>query len=142
MNVADLIREHEGRRAVPYLDSEGILTWGIGRNIQEVPFSGDEMALVTQLVDLMFANDLRACRADMLSFPWFAQLDEVRQAACLDLRFNLGASGLREFKKFLAALARSDWDRAADELRASKWHQQVGRRAERIESMILRGQWP
>lgn len=142
MNVAELIVSHEGRRLVPYFDSLSILTWGVGRNIEDVPFSADETALLEQLVDLMFANDLRKARADLLTLPWFAQLDEVRQAACTDLRFNLGPNRFRQFKKFLAAMARSDWVRAASELENSKWYTQVTRRGPRIVSMILKGEWP
>jgi lysozyme len=143
MNVAELIRGHEGRRAVPYLDSLGIITWGIGRNVQEVPFSSDEMALISPLVDLMFENDLRRVRQDLLdNFSWYLTLDEVRQAACQDLRFNLGPTRFRGFVKFLAAMERKNWVTAASELRLSKWYGQVGRRAPRIVGMIETGQWP
>lgn len=143
MNVAELIEGHEDRREIPYLDSEEIITWGVGRNVQQVSFSADELALANQLIDLMFENDLRACRKDLLeSFSWFNHLDEVRQAAVTDLRFNLGPNRLRGFKKFLAAMARSDWPTAAVELENSKWFTQVGRRGPRIVSMIKRGEWP
>jgi lysozyme len=142
MNAAELIRSHEDRRVVPYLDSEGIITWGIGRNVQEVPFSADEMALVTPLVDLMFANDLRNCRADLLSFPWFSQLDEVRQAAVMDLRFNLGPVKFRGFRKFLACMTRGDYAGAGAELVDSRWYEQVRQRGPRIVRMIQLGVWP
>lgn len=143
MNVAELIREHEERRVVPYLDSLGIITWGVGRNVQEVPFSSDEMALITPLVDLMFANDLRRARNDLVdSFPWYLTLDEVRQAACMDLRFNLGPTRFRGFVKFLAAMHRGDYERAADELKDSRWFTQVGRRGPRIVDMMRTGEWP
>jgi lysozyme len=143
MNVAELIREHEGRHVVPYLDSLGIITWGIGRNVQDVPFSSDELALISPLVDLMFENDLRRARHDLVdNFPWFVGLDEVRQAACIDLRFNCGPGGFRGFKKFCAAMMRRDWLLAAEELRDSKWYRQVGRRGPRILGMIETGAWP
>jgi lysozyme len=143
LNVAELIREHEGRHVVPYLDSLGIITWGIGRNVQDVPFSGDELALISPLVDLMFENDLRRARHDLVdNFPWFLGLDEVRQAACIDLRFNLGPTRFRGFVKFLAAMHRGDYERAADELVDSRWYTQVGRRGPRIVFMVKNGEWP
>jgi lysozyme len=143
VNVAELIEDHEERRLVPYLDSLGIITWGVGRNVQDVPFSSDEMPLVIQLIDLMFANDLRRARHDLVdNFPWFLALDEVRQAACADLRFNLGPTRFRGFVKFLAAMHRGDYERAAHELVDSKWYGQVGRRGPRIVKMIQIGEWP
>lgn len=143
MNVAELIQDHEDRRTVPYLDTEGIATWGIGRNVRDVPFSPDELALVNQTIDLMFANDLRRCRHDLVdNFPWFLTLDDVRQAACIDLRFNLGPNRFRGFVKFLAAMHRGDYERAGDELVDSRWFGQVGRRGPRIVSMIREGRWP
>lgn len=143
MNVVELIQDHEDRRTVPYLDSLGIITWGIGRNVQEVPFGADELALVNQTIDLMFANDLRRCRYDLVdNFPWFLTLDDARQAACIDLRFNLGPNRFRGFVKFLAAMHRADYERAAAELEDSKWFRQVGRRGPRIRDMVKTGRWP
>lgn len=143
MNVAELIQDHEDRRTVPYLDTEGVPTWGIGRNVRDVPFSPDELALVNQTIDLMFANDLRRARHDLVdNFPWFLTLDDVRQAGCIDLRFNLGPNRFRGFVKFLAAMHRGDYERAGAELVDSKWWTQVGRRGPRIVSMIREGRWP
>lgn len=143
MTPAELIRDHEDRSLVPYLDSEGIITWGVGRNVQQVPFALDELALVNQLVELMFENDLRSCRADLLrNFTWFVQLDPAREAAVMDLRFNLGPTKFRGFVKFMAAMGRSDWPRAAAELVDSKWFTQVGGRGPRIARMIEIGEWP
>lgn len=143
MNVSELIAGHEAVRTVPYLDTEGIMTWGIGRNVQQVPFALDELALVHQLIQLMFENDQRSARADLLrNFPWFAGLDEVRQAACMDLRFNLGPTKFRGFTQFLAAMHRGDYARAGAELVDSHWYTQVARRGPRIVGMIQSGSWP
>lgn len=136
MNVLDLIKEHEGTSLALYRCTAGKLTVGTGRNIEDNGIREDEAGL-------MLANDIRECRLQLLrAYPWFTALDEVRQAACIDLIFNLGPMRLSGFVKFLAAMARSDWPRAADELRQSKWFEQVGRRGPRVASMIERGEWP
>ncbi len=143
MNAAELIEGHEDRRIVPYLDSEGILTWGVGRNLRDVPFSEGELTLVNNLIEVMFQADLRRVRHDLMdNFSWYLTLDEVRQAACQDLRFNCGPARFRGFVKFLAAMHRRDYERAADELVDSRWFTQVGRRGPRIVSMIRSGEWP
>jgi lysozyme len=56
--------------------------------------------------------------------------------------FNLGLGRLKGFKKFLAAMATSNWAVAAVEMLDSKWAQQVGLRSTRLRDMVLTGQWP
>ncbi len=136
MNVVELIKDHEGTSLHLYRDTVGKWTVGVGRNIEDNGIREDE-------AELMLANDIRECRVQLTrTYSWFNALDEVRQAACIDLLFNLGSMRLSGFAKFLAAMARSDWPRAADELRDSKWYTQVARRGPRVVSMIERGEWP
>ncbi len=136
MNVLELIKSHEGLSLALYRCSAGRLTIGFGRNIEDNGIREDE-------AELMLANDIRECRVQLTrAYSWFNGLDEVRQAACIDLLFNLGPMRLSGFAKFLAAMARSDWPRAAAELRDSRWFTQVARRGPRVVSMIERGEWP
>lgn len=136
MNIVELIKDHEGTSLVLYRCTAGKWTVGTGRNIEDNGIREDE-------AELMLANDIRECRLQLLQrYPWFNGLDEVRQAACIDLMFNLGPMRLAGFQKFLAAMARSDWERAGDELVDSRWHKQTGRRGPRIVKMIQTGRWP
>lgn len=136
MNVADLIKDHEGTSLSLYRCTAGKWTVGIGRNIEDNGIRQDE-------ADLMLANDIRECRLQLLrAYPWFNALDEVRQAALIDLMFCLGPMRLGGFKKFLAATGRGDWPRAAEELRSSKWFEQVARRGPRVAAMIETARWP
>jgi lysozyme len=136
MNLSDLIKEHEGLMLKPYHCSAGKLTIGYGRNLEARGISLNE-------AEYLLANDIRDCRESLTrDYSWFAALDQVRQAALVDLVFNMGANRLAGFVKFLVAMARSDWPRAAEELRNSRWYGQVGRRAERVIWMIERGEWP
>lgn len=136
MNVVDLIKDHEGLMLRPYHCSAGKLTLGYGRNIEQRGITLEE-------AEYLLANDIRECREALTrDYSWFAALDEARQGAMVDLRFNLGARGLAGFPKFLAAMGRGDWPRAAQELRQSRWYGQVARRAPRIVGMIESGEWP
>ena len=112
---------------------KGRLTACIGRNIEDVGFS-------EATKDQMLDEDIDACVRELdRRFPWFATLDTVRQRAMVDLAFNLGIGKLLTFKRFLAAMARGDWDRAGDELVDSDYYRQVGRRGPVIERMIRSG---
>lgn len=120
----------------PYHCSAGKLTIGYGRNLEARGIDLNE-------AEYLLANDIRECRQALtLNYSWFAGLDEVRQAAVVDLTFNLGMRKLSTFIRFIGAMGRGDWPEAANELRQSLWYGQVGRRAPRIVGMIETGEWP
>ena len=76
------------------------------------------------------------------NFPWFTQLDGVREAVLVDMCFNLGIAGLLEFKQTLASIEAHDWQRAHDSMLLSKWAKQVGPQAIEDAQMLLNGCWP
>ena len=123
---------HEGLRLKAYRDSVGILTIGIGRNLED---RGITEAEARYLLD----NDINACINDLLTFAWFPDLDPVRQRVFVDLCFNLGVKRLREFTKMLDAAARQDWPLAARELLDSRYAEQVGQRAQTLAAMLVTG---
>jgi len=130
----DLIIKHEGIRDMPYKDSAGILTIGVGHNLTSAP-------LHPKVVQLMFAIDYDNAYAAASLYPWFQGLGDVRQAVVVDMIFNLGATGFSKFVKFQAALSKGDYVTAAAELKNSKWATQVGVRATDLETMMLTGKW-
>lgn len=66
----------------------------------------------------------------------FEALDVARQAVVANMMFNLGWPRLSRFRRFLAALAGLDFERAAAEMKDSKWYRQVkGRGAELVRQM-------
>ena len=130
--MIDLLVRHEGMRLNVYADAAGKLTIGVGRNLTDVGISRAEAIVLLN-------NDLDAVIADLSTFPWFSSLDPVRQRACADLRFNVGAGGLRTFVRFLADMAAGHYAAAAQELRSSRWDGQVGARAAELAAMIETG---
>jgi lysozyme len=135
MNRAALIAmlaRHEGIRLFPYLDTVGKTTIGCGRNLTDRGISREES-------DLLCCNDIDAVLADLATFAWWTGLDDARQQALADLRFNLGADGFREFRQMIHALAVKDYIGAAREMRASRWAQQVGMRAGELALMMEQG---
>jgi lysozyme len=127
----------EGRRYRPYRDSVGKLTAGVGRNLDDVPFSDDE-------IDLMLKNDVdRATAALDKNIPWWRTLNGVRQNVLANMCFNMGwgdgRKGLSSFINTLAKVKASDYAGAADGMLASKWATQVGARAQRLAKMMREG---
>lgn len=134
MIAKDRIRQHEGVRPTPYRDSKGLLTVGIGRCIDRVPFSKDE-------IELMFKNDfLRACGA-AATLPVFDILNEARQGVLIEMCFQMGLDGVKGFRKFLAAAQKGQWQEAHDEMLDSKWHREdTPERARRLARIFLTGE--
>ena len=137
MTPRDLIMRHEGESLKLYRDSRGYWTIGYGRLLDPSLGGGISQDEALYLLD----NDIAKARNDCGTYPWFSNLSEARQAAMLDLSFNLG-SRLSNFKHFLAAMAVENWGLAADELENSLWYKQVGHRGPEIVNLIKFEEWP
>jgi lysozyme len=133
VKIKQLIKKHEGLRLRPYLDNVGKLTIGYGRNLDAKGISQSE-------AETLLANDLAEVYEDLESI--FGQeiwdQDPQRIAAIASMRFNLGPTGFREFKRMIAAIKEMNWEEAANQAMDSKWYSQVRNRAREIVD-ILRG---
>ena len=140
-----LIYKHEGMRHVVYLDSKGIMTIGVGFNLERpgarqkiaacgVDYnqlcSGATALKSAEQVDSLFEDDLDEAIEDAITSVsnFIDQPDEV-QMVIVDMVFNLGVGGFRAFKKTIAALEAKDYETAANEMQNSKWAEQVPNRA-------------
>ena len=122
----------EGKRSKPYKDTVGILTIGVGRNLEK-GLSDDEIALLLK-------NDIaEADKAARTVFPAFDSLTEARKAVLVNMAFNLGQARLAGFVNTLKAIAEGRYDDAADGMLASKWAVQVGQRAQRLAKAMRDG---
>ena len=132
--MADL-KQDEGKRAQPYLDTLGHWTVGYGHNLEARPLSD---AAMQQILD----DDMADAEADCRRLPWFDGLDDVRQAVIVNMAFNLGLAGLAGFRKMINALIAGRYDEAADEMLDSRYARQVGARAQRLAEQMRTGEWP
>ncbi len=131
--LAAELRRDEGVARFPYYDTMGHLTVGCGHNISAHGLSDAAISLV-------LAEDIAAAEADLdLRWPWWRDLDPVRQRVMANMCFNLGATKLATFVRFLAAVQAGSYEVAAHEMASSLWARQVGVRAVRLEGMMIRG---
>lgn len=126
----DLIRD-EGLELKPYRCPTGKLTIGVGRNLEDKGISQDEAIYLLR-------NDITECVEDLRTiFHNFEEFSASRKRALINMRFNLGPSGFRSFKKMIAAIKANDWQTACKEAKNSKWYKQVPTRANRIIKLLM-----
>lgn len=136
--MSDLLRqlliEEEGWRNKAYADSLGVLTIGVGRNLIDKGLSDQEIGVI-------LLNDIREVESQANMLAGYAALNDVQKAVICSLIFQLGISGVKAFKKLLAALATGDVHAAAEHGLDSLWAKQTPVRAKRQMQMLASGQW-
>ena len=134
-NLKDQLMRDEGLKQFPYRDTQGKLTIGVGRNLDDDGISLEE-------ADLMRDNDIKRSTVALEStYPWTMGLDDARKGAMLNLTFNMGIHKLSGFVKFLAAMRANDWATAKAELLDSAADHEEPERIARLANQILIGLW-
>lgn len=132
------LEEDEGRKEVLYRDSLGYLTIGIGRLLD--PRKGGKLR--PKEVDFLFDNDFEE-KLDQCQrrFPGFSKLNPARQAAVVNMCFQLGMDGVLAFKKMVQALQDEHWADARHHALDSLWAKQTPKRAQRVAYQLETGEW-
>ena len=139
--VREQLKIDEGVVYEVYLDHLGLPTCGIGHLVIEGDLEHGESVgfpVPEERVNALFSVDLNTaieeCKV-LYKFHWDSFPEEV-QEILVNMLFNLGRPRLSQFKKMNAALEEGDWATAAVEGRDSRWHSQVGARAERLMTRL------
>jgi len=125
-----IIKRHEGMRTRPYHCSEGKLTIGIGRNLDDVGISQDEAEYMA-LNDIAMAEKYAAALVRD-----FNGLNDNRKIVLVSMAFQMGRTGLSKFVKMLDAIDIGAFRTAADEMLDSKWARQTPERAKELSEMM------
>lgn len=129
------LKLHEGVRALPYKDSVGHTTIGVGHNLDA---EGLPPTVIESLLDW---DILHAVLLTDRLLPWVQTLDDVRKRVFVELVFNMGGR-IMGFHTALAYSLAREWAEAADAFRSSLWAKQVGQRAVTLTTMLETGQDP
>ena len=130
------LAEDEGCKFEIYLDHLGLPTFGIRALIKEndpehgqpvgTPVDEERVRKRFSLDILVTTEDCRTLYSD------FDDLPEEAQLIIANMMFNMGRPRLSMFKGMKAGVDARDWNRAADEMVDSRWHDQVPNRAKRL----------
>jgi len=130
------LAEDEGCKYEIYLDHLALPTMGIGHLIvEDDPEHGQPVGTpvseerVRQVFALDVAVTIDECK---VLYPDFDDLPEECQLIIANMMFNMGRPRLSKFKGMKAGVDARDWNRAADEMVDSRWHDQVPNRAKRL----------
>ena len=141
VRLENRIKHDEGFRLNPYLDTVGVPTIGFGTTrILGKPVALSDPPISKDTARALLRSDLYGALIDAQKvLPNFNELNCVRQEVLVNMAYNLGARGLKGFKKFLAALSEHDYRIASQEMVSSTWYGQVGTRAQRLRGEMLHG---
>lgn len=134
MKLVKQLKRHEGYRRLVYECSRGVLTVGIGRNLESVGISEKEAEYLLQ-------NDIDEATKRLDAHDLLEGHDEVRQAVLINMAFNLGINGLLKFRQSLKHWRNKDYESFSDEILKSRWARQVGSRATELSEQARTGEW-
>lgn len=139
--------QHEGLKSCAYDDANGqpIIsgytvignpTAGVGRLLTM------KKGLSNEESRYLLGNDIRSAIGEAEAQSWWTKVkdSDPRARALIELIFNLGLGGLKNFTHALAAIDSGNYALAADEFLNSKWARQVKGRAQVLTEMIRTGQ--
>ena len=113
MNLIKQLKGHEGFKGDYYICTGGKKTIGFGRNVENNPFSEEElkmlgrtefkeMPMTEEEAEVLLMNDVNSVIYQIKPMlPW-NELCSSRQAVCVNMAFNLGVEGFSKFKHTLA----------------------------------------
>ena len=148
VTLLEYIQHWEGFMSKPYRCSAGKLSIGCGRNIQDRPLSASEYRIIypdltiseamkaiynigitEEKAILLLKHDMDNIIFQMKPEKWLTNLSRNRKIVIYDMCYNLGYYGLLEFKKLIKAIKECDYEKASNEIKSSRYYDQVGKRA-------------
>ena len=137
MNIHEKIKMEEGDKALAYQCPAGKWTIGAGIKLEQQPMPQDLRDI--WLERIIMDNWIKVNDRLVSEYNFgFIDLGSDVPTVLQDMAYQLGVSGLFQFKKMLSAIAEKDYRRAANELLDSKYARQTPNRANR-NAELLRG---
>ena len=130
--VQEMLISHEGMKFTPYRCTAGRLTIGVGRNISDKGITKEEAIMLLN-------NDISECKRDLANLVFkgqFYKFPEPIQHMLMDLRFQLGWKGFRDFRKMIIAFKELNYEEAIVQMMDSAWYGQTTNRANELIEMI------
>lgn len=125
-----MLKRHEGYRQFVYRDSRGILTVGIGLNLETDGLEPEE-------ADWLLMRRIQRYVTFLSQQPFWASLNDARKAALIDMAFELGDRGFDGFEHMIGFLNEGDYTSAAHAMIQSDWAQEEAPDRAREDARIM-----
>lgn len=145
--IIPLLRQEEGVRYSPYIDSLGYPSTGVGFKLgpSGAPLSHYTFTLDDDTIDAWLYSYVDATHEAMTDNDDIAQAlthcNQPREDILTSMGYQMGVSGLAGFHHMLSAIVDEDWDEAAAQMMDSTWVKQTPERASRHAEVMRNGQW-
>ncbi|MEX0385849.1 glycoside hydrolase family protein [Spiribacter onubensis] len=131
--IRERLKAHEGCVLHAYEDSEGFLTIGYGRLIDERRGGG----ISQSEADQMLTHDIIDVTAQLSARkPVFRSLPEPVQESLVEMAFQMGVAGLMKFHDMWASLEVEDYAGAHDAALDSDWADETPQRAREVADRL------
>lgn len=130
MDLIESIKLNEGFRSKPYPDP--IHGW-------DVPTFGHGLTYITELEsETIVRKRVESIREEIGRLkPVFKTLNIDRQNTLIEMAYQMGVSGLMNFKKMWAAIEAKNFSLAHDEALDSRWAKQTPKRAVSLANKLI-----
>lgn len=123
------LKRHEGLRLHPYKCPADKWTIGYGRNLEDRGITQAE-------AEYLLANDVEETIAQLSVIPGYSNADTKRKAVLVNMAFQMGVTGVKQFKNMWAALEEQDYKTASAEMLNSRWARQTPSRANELARIM------
>lgn len=134
------IIKYEGWRDSVYICAAGHKTVGGGTNLESRGLQNKYSVgqkVNESLLNKWLKEDLyKAENIARQQFKSFDKHPDKVQILLVSLSYNMGQGGIKKFKDFTAAINNKDYDKAARELKDSRWFKQTGLRGKAYVKML------
>ena len=135
--LLNMVKQDEGYQHRPYLDSEGLQTWGIGicidRTQMPEPVAEYWCCYILDSIE-------RRLQGNFSIGQTYKTLNKPRQFAIKNMCYQMGVTGVCRFLNMWAALDIEDYPAAASHALDSEWANQTKARAHRMAKIIRTGE--
>jgi lysozyme len=141
-NCLSIVKHEEGFSTKPYYCTEGYPTGGYGKllggkgePLPDLAFNeADESKwLQGRIIELIGSVSNRH------QLAW-SKCNDAQRAILVSMAYQLGITGLANFRLFLQSLSEADFNSAALHMLDSRWHKQTPKRAQRHAEQIQTGE--
>ena len=124
------LKRHEGLRLHPYKCPADKWTIGYGRNLEDRGITEAE-------AEYLLVNDVDETINQLSAMPGYNNADTKRKAVLVNMAFQMGVTGVKQFKNMWAAIENQDYEEAAAEMLNSRWAGQTPNRASELARIMI-----